>query len=142
MRQVHGITRGLGSLLVATVLLIGISASASEMVSVKTLFSRKALSFQHHNVTVEGTALYILHLPPANHVTCARLYGRAEFVVEDATGMIPVYVAGKCNPNAHHDVPWDGDRVRVTGRVEVTRRTPPYQVRLQATDIQFVAPPN
>lgn len=56
-------------------------------------------------------------------------------MVDDETGITRVYVSRKCNPNARHDIPWDGDRISVTGIVEMMRTALPYQIPIQATDI-------
>ncbi|MDH5348950.1 MAG: hypothetical protein OEY60_12245 [Nitrospira sp.] len=81
-------------------------------------------------------------LPPAAHIRCRVLYGRAAFILDDETGILPLEVLGHCNPNAYDGLPQDGDRVRVTGIVEVMSSHLPRQVRIQAMSLQVINPSN
>lgn len=47
-----------------------------------------------------------------------------------------VEVLGSCNPSAAEALPKDGDRVRVTGIVQVLKGEAPNDVRVQATVIK------
>jgi hypothetical protein len=66
------------------------------------------------------------------------LYGQASFVLKDETGSLPVVVLGSCNPGAVDALPKDGDRVRITGHVQVLKSEVPRDVRVQATVIQIL----
>ena len=66
------------------------------------------------------------------------LYGRASFVLEDETGSLLVLVLGSCNPGAVEALPKNGDRVRVTGAVQVLKSEAPRNVRVQASAIQIL----
>jgi hypothetical protein len=111
------------SLLVVAALPMGFSARASEQITIETLLSWNATSFQRHLVTVEGVVSAMIALPPTANIRCRVLYGRAAFMIDDETGILPIEVLGNCNPNAYDELPQDGDRVRVTGIVEVMSTT-------------------
>lgn len=126
------------TLLVVAVLLSGFGAGTSEPVSIEALLSWNATNYHGHMVTVEGVAHAVIHLPPVANIRCRVLYGRAAFMLEDDVGILPIEVLGNCNPNAYDGLPQEGDRVRVTGIVDVMSRTLPRQVRIQATSIQVL----
>ncbi len=128
------------SLLVVAVLLSGFGADTSEPVSIETVLSWNVTSYQRHTVTVEGVARAVIHLPPVANIRCRVLYGRAAFMLEDEAGIVPVEVLGNCTPSAYNGLPQEGDRVRVTGIVEVMSTNLPRQVRIQATSIQVLPP--
>lgn len=117
-----------------------------ESVSIQTLFSPQGLSYQQHAVTVEGVIHDLQVLSPFDHTTVGGapakclLYGRAVFLLDDETGIIPVEVSGTCNPNAVDLLPHEGDRVRMTGLVLVVQSDPPRHVRIQAMTIQILEP--
>lgn len=76
-------------------------------------------------------------VPPSVGRLCP-LYGLASFVLEDATGSVPVEALGSCKPSAAAALPKNGDRVRVTGLVHVLKSETPRQLRIQATLIQIL----
>lgn len=128
-------------LLTLTMLLCAsaVSGGDPEHVSIQTLFSLRALSYQQHAVTVEGVTSELQVLPPSRGGKhCPALYGRAVFMLEDETGIIPVEVLGTCHPKVVDLLPHDGDRVRITGLVQVLKSEAPRQVRLQAMTIQIL----
>ncbi len=112
-----------------------------ERVSIQTLFSLQATSYQQRLVTLEGVTSTLQIVPPfyfSSHRTRCLLYGRASFVLEDETGSLPVVVLGSCNPGVADALPKDGDRVRVTGIVQVLKSDLPRDVRVQATRIEIL----
>jgi hypothetical protein len=58
--------------------------------------------------------------------------------LEDETGSLAVVVLGSCSPSAVDALPKDGDRVQVTGYVQVLQSEAPRDVRVQATAIQIL----
>ena len=66
------------------------------------------------------------------------LYGGVSFILEDETGLVPVEVLGNCKPGAAEALPRDGDRVRVTGFVQVLKGDAPRDVRVLATVIHIL----
>jgi hypothetical protein len=117
-----------------------------EQVSIQPLLSPRASSYQQHAVTVEGLIHDLQVLSPFDRTTVrgapakCLLYGRAVFLLEDETGIIPVEVLGTCNPHVVDLLPHDGDRIRMTGLVQVLQSEPPRQVRIQAMTIQILEP--
>ncbi len=133
------------SLLVPALLLNPANAAEPGGVSIQTLLSPQATSYQQHLVTLEGVTSALQIIPPIVGSYSSRskpclLYGRASFVLEDETGSLPVVVMGSCNPGAAEALPRDGDRVRVTGVVQVLKSEVPRDVRVQATAIQILEP--
>lgn len=131
------------SLLVAVLYLSPAKAAEPERVSIQTLLSPQASSYQQHLVTLEGVTSAFQIIPPSigSYSLSSRpclLYGRASFVLEDETGSLSVVVLGSCNPGAVEALPKDGDRVRVTGLVQVLRSETPRDVRVQAAVIQIL----
>ena len=117
-----------------------------EHVSIQTLFSPRGLSYQQHAVTVEGVihdlqvfSPFDVTTVPSRPARCL-LYGRATFLLEDESGIIPVEVSGSCNRHVVQFLPHDGDRVRMTGLVQVLQSDPPRHVRIQAMTIQILEP--
>jgi hypothetical protein len=49
-----------------------------------------------------------------------------------------VVVLGSCNPGAVEALPKDGERVRITGHVQMLKSEVPRDVRVQATEIQIL----
>jgi hypothetical protein len=131
------------SLLTASLCLSPASAAEPERVLVQTLLSPQATSYQQHLVTLKGMTSALQIVPPSvgsyslGHKPCL-LYGRASFVLEDETGSLPIVVLGSCNPGVVDVLPKDGDRVRVTGLVQVLKSEAPRNVRVQATQIQIL----
>ena len=123
-----------------------VSAGDPERVSIQTLFSPQALSYQQHAVTVEGVIQDLQMFSPFDRTngrsTPAKclLYGRAAFLLDDETGIIPVEVLGSCHPHVVDVLPHDGDRVRITGLVQVLTSEAPRHVRIQAATIQILEP--
>lgn len=115
-----------------------------ERVSIHVLLSPQATSYQRHAVTIEGLTSDLQTLSPSvgtyspSRPALCPLYGRASFMVEDDTGMLPVDVLGSCNPNAFAALPKEGDRVRITGLVHVLKTEAPRHVRIQAMTIQIL----
>ena len=131
------------SLLVPALLLNPANAAEPERVSIQTLLSPQATSYQQHLVTLEGVTSALHIIPPIVGSYSPRskpclLYGRASFVLEDETGSLLVLVLGSCNPGAVDALPKDGDRVRVTGVVQVLKSEAPRNVRVQASAIQIL----
>jgi hypothetical protein len=131
------------SLLVPALLLNPADAAEPERVSIQTLLSPQATSYQQHLVTLEGvtSALQIIQPIVGSYSLRSKpclLYGRASFVLEDETGSLPVVVMVSCNPDAPEALPKDGGRVRVTGVVQVLKSEAPRDVRVQATAIQIL----
>jgi len=131
------------SFLVPTLLLNPANAAEPERVSIQTLLSPQATSYQQHLVTLEGvtSALHIIQPILGSYSPRSKpclLYGRASFVLEDETGSLLVLVLGSCNPGAVEALPKDGDRVRVTGVVQVLKSEAPRNVRVQASAIQIL----
>lgn len=130
------------SILVTCLLLSPADAAEPEQVSIQTLLSPQAISYQQHLVTLEGLTSALHIAPPIIGSYSPRskpclLYGRASFALEDETGSLPIVVSGSCNPAAAEALPKDGDLVRVTGFVQVLKSDPPRDVRVQATAIQI-----
>lgn len=131
------------SLLIVVLLFPPADATEPERVSIQTLLSPQATSYQLHLVTLEGVTSALQILPPIVGSYSPRskpclLYGRASFVLGDETGSLPVVVLGSCNPGAAEALPTDGDLVRVTGIVQVMTAEAPRDVRVQATAIQIL----
>lgn len=131
------------SLLAGVVFLSPASAAEPEQVSIQALLSPQATSYQQHLVTVEGVTGALDIIPPTLGSYSLRrkpclLHGRASFILEDETGSLPVVVLGSCNPGAVEALPKNGDRVRVTGLVQVLKSDPPRNVRVQAAHIQIL----
>lgn len=130
-------------LLGASLLLSLAAAAEPERVSIQTLLSPQAISYQQHLVTLEGVTSALHIAPPIVGSYSPRsrrclLYGRASFSLEDETGLLSIVVLGSCNPPAAEALPKDGDLVRVTGFVQVLKSDPPRDVRVQATAIQIL----
>ncbi|HMS82654.1 MAG TPA: hypothetical protein PKD12_03275 [Nitrospira sp.] len=132
----------MGTLLMLSLLLCAESLSAGEpeQVSIQTLLSPQAGSYQGRMVTVEGVAMEVSIHTTAWTSRCT-LYGRGAFILEDDTGSIPVDVLGSCFPAAADAAPKDGDRVRLTALVQVLQSTSPRHVRLQAITIRMLESP-
>lgn len=131
------------SLLIVALLFLPADAAEPEQVSIQTLLSPQATSYQQHLVTLEGVTSALQVIPPIVGSYSLRskpclLYGRASFVLEDDTGSLPVVVLGSCNPGAAEALPKDGDRVRVIGIVQVLKTEAPRDVRVQASAIQIL----
>lgn len=129
--------------LIAALLLSPAHAAEPELVSIQELLSPQATSYQQHPVTIEGVVSALHIIPPAIGSYSPRskpclLYGRASFVLEDETGSLLAVVLGSCNPGAVEALPKDGDRVRVTGVVQVLESEAPRNVRVQASMIQIL----
>ncbi len=114
-----------------------VSAGDPERVSIQTLFSPRVLSYQQHAVTVEGVIQDLQMRSPFENAKCL-LYGRATFLLEDETGIIPVEVLGTCHPHVVEVLPHNGDHVRTTGLVQVLKSEAPRQVRIQTITIQIL----
>ena len=121
-----------------------VSAGDPEQVSVQTLFSPRVLSYQQHAVTVEGVIQNLQVFSPFDRTNgrsapakCL-LYGRATFLLEDETGIIPVEVLGSCHPRVVDLLPHNGDHVRITGLVQVLKSEAPRHVQIQAMTIQIL----
>ena len=133
------------SLLVVAPLFHPADAGEPERVSIQILSSPQATSYQQHLVTLEGVTSGLHIAPPTVGSYSPRsrgclLYRQASFVLEDETGLLPVVVLGNCNPSAAEALPKDGDRVRVTGAVQVLKSETPRDVGVQATVIQILEP--
>lgn len=59
-------------------------------------------------------------------------------MLEDETDLLPIEVLGGCTPSAVELLPKDGDRVQITGVVQVLKSEAPCDVRVQATVIQML----
>ena len=128
------------SLIVASLFLNPANAAEPEQVSIQTLLSPQATSYQEHLVTLEGVTSALQILPPTvGGRKCHTLYGQATFVLEDETGSLMIEVLGGCKPGAVEILPQNRDRVRVTGLVHVRNADTPRDVRVQATQIQILA---
>lgn len=117
-----------------------VHASEPQPVSIQTLLSPQAMSYQRRMVTVEGVVKAVSIQTTAWTSRCT-LYGRGAFLLEDDTGIIPVEVLGSCFSGAADASPKDGDRVRLTAIVHVLQSDPPRQVRLQAMNIHLLEAP-
>ncbi len=131
------------ALLVVSLLLSPADAAEPEQLLIQTLLSPQVTSYQQHLVTLEGVTSALQIIPPIIGSYSPRskpclLYGRASFVLDDETGSLPVVVLGSCNPSAVDALPKDGDRVRLTGLVQVLKAEAPRNVRVQATQIQIL----
>lgn len=117
-------------------------ASASEQVSIQTLLSPDAGSYQRHTVTIEGVVKNMsIHPPGMDRQGCV-VYGTSTFTLDDETGStIPTEVLGACKPSAALGLPKNGDHVRVIAVVNVFRSDHPRKVRLQATSIEVLNTP-
>jgi hypothetical protein len=117
-------------------------AGNPEHVSIQTLLSPQAASYQRHMVTVQGIATNIESIPPSpprpSKQACLLVYGRATFTVNDETGSLPVEVLGSCSPNALDVLPKDGETVRLNGTVHVLKTEYPRHVIVQAATIQVL----
>jgi hypothetical protein len=115
-----------------------------EQVSIQTLFSLRVLSYQQHAVTVEGVIQDLQVLSPFDGTTVPSgpakclLYGRAVFLLEDKTGIIPVEVLGTCHPHVVELPPHNGAHVPITRLVQVLKSEAPRHVRIQAMTIQML----
>jgi hypothetical protein len=131
------------SILIASLLLSQADAAEPERVSIQTLLSPQATSYQQHLVTLEGVTSAVHIIPPiagsySHRSKPCLLYGRASFVLEDETGSLLVLVLGSCNLGAADALPKDGDRVQVTGIVQMLKGETPRDVRVQASTIQII----
>ncbi|MBX3326456.1 MAG: hypothetical protein U0223_19475 [Nitrospira sp.] len=119
-----------------------VDAGEPEYVSIQTLLSPQAASYQRRMVTVQGIANNIEIIPPApprpSKQPCLLVYGRATFTLEDETGSIPVEVLGSCSPTAMDMLPREGETVRLTGTVHVLKSDSPRHVIVQAATIQIL----
>lgn len=133
-----------GSLLGAF-LLTAAGASEPEYVSIHTLLSPQAASYQRHMVTVQGVAHHIELIPETAPSTsrkpCVFVYGRATFNLDDETGSLPIEVLGSCSPYAMEMLPKEGETVRLTGTVHVLKSDHPRQVMVLAATIQILDHP-
>ncbi len=130
-------------LLVVSLLLSPADAAEPEQLLIQTLLSPQVTSYHQHLVTLEGVMRTLEILPPIVGSYSPRskpclLYGRASFVLEDETGSLPVVVLGSCSPGVAEALPKNGDRVRLTGLVQVLKAEAPRNVRVQATQIQIL----
>lgn len=132
------------SLLIGTMLFLPTMGKAGEpeYVSIQTLLSPQAASYQRHMVTVQGVANNIEIIPAApprpSKQPCLLVYGRATFTLDDETGSLPVEVLGSCSPNALEILPKEGETVRLTGTVHVLKSDYPRHVIVQAATIQIL----
>lgn len=132
------------SLLIGTMLFHPTMGKAGEpeYVSIQTLLSPQAASYQRHMVTVQGVANNIEIIPAApprpRKQPCLLVYGRATFSLDDETGSLPVEVLGSCSPNALEMLPKEGETVRLTGTVHVLNSDSPRHVIVQAATIQIL----
>jgi hypothetical protein len=117
-----------------------VSASDPQLVSIHTLLSPQAGSYQRRMVTVEGVATDVSVQARVWTERCT-LYGRGTFMLDDDTGIIPVDLLGSCTPAAADALPKDGDQIRLTVIVHVLQSGPPRHVRLQAMNIQILEAP-
>jgi hypothetical protein len=129
--------------LVVSLLLSPADAAEPERLLIQTLLSPHVTSYQQHLVTLEGITNALQIIPPIMGSYSPRskpclLYGRASFVLDDETGSLPVVVLGSCNASAVDALPKDGDRVRLTGLVQVLKSEAPRNIRVQATQIQIL----
>ena len=135
------------SLLIGGILFTPTLADAGEpeSVSIQTLLSPQAASYQRHMVTVQGVASNVEILPETSPSTrrkpCLLVYGRATFTLNDETGSLPVEVLGSCGPQALEMLPREGETVRLTGTVHVLKSDYPRHVIVQAATIQILALP-
>lgn len=114
-------------------------ATEPEQVSIQTLLSPQATSYQEHLVTLQGVISALQILPPTVGTSkCRILYGQATFLLEDETGSLMIEVLGGCKPGTVEILPQNRDRVRVTGRVHVRKADAPRDVRVRATQIQIL----
>ncbi|OQW36190.1 MAG: hypothetical protein A4E19_00600 [Nitrospira sp. SG-bin1] len=120
-------------------------AREPEHVSIQTLLSPQASSYQRHMVTMHGVANNIEIIPAApprpSKQPCLLVYGRATFTLDDETGSLPVEVLGSCSPNALDVLPKEGETVRLTGTVHVLKSDHPRHVIVQAATIQILDTP-
>lgn len=124
------------SLLTASLFFCPADAAEPERVAIQMLLSPQATSYQQRLVMLEGV-VHALQTEPPFPGRCL-LHGRATFVLEDETGSLPVEILGSCKPSAVEALPKDGDRVRITGIVQVLKSAAPRDVRVQATQIQIL----
>lgn len=130
--------------LVASLLLSHADAAEPEQVSIQMLLSPQVTSYQQHLVTLDGVTSALQTVPPfpGSYTPSAGrlclLYGRASYVLADETGSLLIEVLGRCKPSAVEALPKDGDRVRITGLVQVLKSEAPRDVRVQATQIQIL----
>lgn len=116
-----------------------VPASASEQVSIQTLLSPDAGSYQRRTVIVEGVVRDMSIRPPGMDRQGCVVYGTSTFTLEDKTGStIPAEVLGSCRATAGMGLPKNGDHVRLTAIVNVFRSDPPRKVKLQATSMQVL----
>lgn len=121
-------------------------AGEPESVSIQTLLSPQAASYQSHMVTVQGIANNIEILPASPPASpqrfskqpCPLVYGRARFTLDDETGSLPIEVLGSCRPTVLDMLPSEGDTVRLTGTVHVLKSDYPRNVIVQAAMIQVL----
>lgn len=117
-------------------------AREPEYVSIQTLLSPQAVSYQRHMVTVQGVASHIELIPETSPSTskkpCLQVYGRATFTLDDETGSLPVEVLGSCSPHALAMLPREGETVRLTGSVHVLKNDHPRHVIVLAATIQIL----
>jgi hypothetical protein len=125
-----------------TVSMSPVYAGTPEHVSIQTLLSPQAASYQRHLVTLQGVAREIEITPPYRLPKCGRLlYGQATFMLDDATGSLPVDVFGSClGPQAIDALPQNGNLVRVTAVIQVLTTDPPRRVRARVTEMQILDP--
>ena len=139
IRQIS-VGRALFSQFIGLFLYTSLSAGEPALVSIQTLFSSQASSFQEHTVSLEGTVRAVQRWPPFHLPSsiCPYQYGRAAFVLHDDTGTIPIEVWGSCDPHSATILPRDGDRVRITAIVHVLTSDPSLKVTAQAKTIQIL----
>lgn len=123
-------------------LLLNISlvpASSSEQVSIQTLLSSSAGSYQRHTVMVEGVVKNMSIRPPGIDRQGCVVYGTGTFTLEDETGStVQAEVLGSCRVTATAGLPKNGDQVRLTAIVNVFSSDPPRKVKLVVTSIQVL----
>lgn len=118
-----------------------IEAGEPEQVSIQTLLSPQAMSYQRRVVTVEGLVSQLTIVPPhlsLYHSKCPPIYGRGSFTLDDQVGSLLVELMGSCSPAVVDALPMEGDHIRVTGIVAVLSSEPPRHVILHAMSIQIL----
>ena len=126
--------------IVLTTSMTAVYAGAPEQVSIQTLLSHQAASYQRRLVTLQGVVRDIEITPPLRALKCRLLYGQATFMLDDGVDSLPVEVFGSCAPQAIDALPKNGDVVLVTALIQVLTTDTSVRVLAQATEIRILDP--
>ena len=81
-------------------------------------------SYNLLQVTLHGTALNVHRTGPIKGAKCGLIFGSYNFVLEDDTASLPVFVPGPCYASSWPFMPQDGDKVVIRGYIQILLTEP------------------